>query len=146
MLLRIEKLPPNQNSQSQSHSQSRSQSENEIFPPLTLHINLNTASHHRQGTLLQVGRKNSDLAFPNEKSLSRTHCRLRLISLNGKSPNDNDNDNANNSDDATEEEDNGDENDKDNVNKPLGPGNEEERKACEESIDGLAIMLDDLGR
>jgi len=126
MLLRVEIVPSNQddlNSQSQSQAQSQ-QSQHHHQP---LHINLNTASHHHQGILLQVGRKNSDLTFPNEKSVSRTHCRLRLISLSGAS-------------EGTEGD-----GDDDGENQPLLPRNKEEEEVCKASIDGLAVVLEDLG-
>ena len=81
---------------------------------------------------MQVGRKNSDLAYPNEKSLSRTHCRLRLVSLGGRRAA------------AKEGEENSDE--VEEPNRALFPANEEEERACENAMDGLAIVLDDLGR
>ncbi len=84
-----------------------------------------------------MGRKNSeltDLTFPNEKSVSRTHCRLRLISLTGREEEGEDGDDGRDARDGV------------NKNEPLSPRNEEEKKLCEASIDGLAIVLDDLGR
>ncbi len=119
MLLRIEPVSSLQNSQSQLPSQSPA-----VFEPL--HINLNTSSHHRGGILLHVGRKASDLPYQSEKSVSRSHCRLRLVSL-----------------DQSEEAQ--DENDTEH-NTPIYPRTAEEKKACENSVDNLAIAIEDLGR
>ena len=123
MLLRIEAVRSSQNSQSQLQSQS--QSSTPLFQPL--HVSLTTASQHRDGILLHVGRKGSDLPYQNEKSVSRSHCRLRLLSL-----------------DASEESQN--ENDNSELNDPAYPRTAEEKKACEDSVDHLAITIEDLGR
>mmetsp|Transcript_14021 Transcript_14021/g.16290 ORF Transcript_14021/g.16290 Transcript_14021/m.16290 type:complete len:747 (-) Transcript_14021:176-2416(-) len=119
-MFKVEIIPSTQSSSSSSQSQ-----QSQHAPPedgiLPLHINLNTASHHTDGIILLVGRKNSDLTFPNEKSVSRSHCRLRLVRLNN---------------DKEEEEDG---------NHAKNPMNESEKEACESAIDGLAIVIDDLG-
>jgi hypothetical protein len=129
MMLRVESMPSQNDcwpSQNQAVIKSPPPS-----PTAPLFINLNTASHHKDGTLLHVGRKDSDVPFfQNEKSLSRQHCRLRLISLDG----------TKSSDEGQKEI----QSNKENM--PLYPKNEEEKAACENSIDGLAIVLEDLGR
>ena len=119
MLLRVEVIPSNKTSQSQIEETISTDSQ-PIF------VNLKTAQHHRNGTLLHVGRKDSDLTFDGAgaKSLSRSHCRLRLIRLNGK---------IEDTDDSKE-------------NEPLSPKTEEEEMACKNAIDGLALVLDDIGR
>ena len=122
MLLQVEVIPSDQNSLPSESEQSQ-----------TLFVNLKSAAfHHRNGTLLFIGRKESDITFKNAKALrtlSRSHCRLRLVSLSGKKLS------------KAEEE-----NDKTEENEPLSPKTEQEEKTCLDAIDGLAIVLDDLGR
>lgn len=123
MLLRVEVVPTNQNSQSQTV-----QGNHVSMQPKF--VNLRTASHHRNGTLLHVGRKDSDLSFQNGKSLSRSHCRLRIVSSSGKTSSKAEEENA----ESIE------------GNEPLSPKTEEEQRACNSAVDGLVIVLDDLGR
>ena len=81
-----------------------------------------SASHHSNGVLFTVGRKNADIVFEKEKSVSRAHCSLRLITskkVRGKA---------------------------DDGNHAAEAKTKEEIEACEASEDGLAIVLDDLGR
>ena len=124
MLLRIEAVTSLQIFQSQLQSQSQSPT---TVPFQPLHVNLNTASQHRDGILLHVGRKGSDLPYQNEKSVSRSHCRLRLLSLDVREQSQNKNDNS-------------------DRNIPTYPRTAEEKKACEDAVDHLAIAIEDLGR
>lgn len=126
MLLRIEAVTSFQNSQSHSHSQS--QSPEQVVPFEPLHVNIKTASHHSGGVLLHVGRKNSDLPYQNEKSVSRSHCRLRLVGLDGI----HDGQDGKSCDEGD--------------NTPIYPRNDEEKKACETPVDHLAVAIEDLGR
>jgi len=80
-----------------------------------------TASNHSDGTLLTVGRKNTDVTFASERSVSRSHCNLRLISLDSAAGTGNGNGNG-----------------------AVGPSGEDEIEACESSADGMAIVLEDL--
>ena len=126
MLLRIEPEKSFQNSQSQLPSlESSSLSTTTQFKPL--HVNLTTASHHHSGILLLVGRKSSDLPYQNERSVSRSHCLVRLLSL-----------------DANKEEAKDNKDTEKNI--PIYPRTDEEKKACENAVDNLAIVVEDLGR
>ena len=95
-----------------------------------------TANNAEQGTLFHVGRKYADVEFTNEKSVSRKHCRVRIISSNG----------ASGSKDAILSP-------KSRKNKdhpsyhhePSFPSTEEERNACESTTDGIIFILEDLG-
>ena len=84
----------------------------------SVYISPSTAKHRTGNVLLQIGRKDSDVTFSdsNEKSVSRKHCCIRLIS-------------------SSEEE-------------GLGAKyrNEKEERACQNSEDGLIVVLEDLGR
>ena len=88
----------------------------------TVYISPSTAKHRTGHVLLQIGRKDSDVRFSdvNEKSVSRKHCCIRLISL-------------------SEEKEEG-----------LGFGakfkDEGGERACKDSKDGLIVVLEDLGR
>ena len=85
---------------------------------------LASASHHENGVLFNVGRKNADIVFENERSVSRSHCSLRLVKIPPK-----------------------------RSKKTLDTGNsygnaegDEQIEACENALDGVAVVLDDLGR
>jgi len=86
--------------------------------PTAFHACLATASnHHKDNTLLTIGRKNTDITFASERSVSRNHCVIRLISRNAK--------------DGVE-------------NSPGTPSSGDEMEACESSADGMAVVLEDL--
>ena len=84
----------------------------------SVYISPSTAKHRTGHVLLQIGRKDSDVRFSdvNEKSVSRKHCCIRLISL-------------------SEEEVFG-----------AKFRDEAEESACKDSKDGLIVVLEDLGR
>ena len=69
--------------------------------------------------------------FENERSVSRSHCSLRLIGSTGSSTS------ASNSKKKKADDDNN------CIGEPKG---DEEKEACENAEDGWAIVLDDLGR
>ena len=87
------------------------------------YVNLATSSHHEDGILFNVGRKNSDVRFENEKSVSRSHCALRLVSNQRVKR-------------RRENED----------NLPGDAANDDEVDCCSKTMDGLIAVLDDLGR
>ena len=89
----------------------------------TIHTCLATASHHINGVLFKVGRKNADIVFENERSVSRQHCSVRLIKIKKKKKSKNDIDS---NDFGVAETD-------------------AEIEACENALDGVAVVLDDLG-
>ena len=94
-----------------------------------LHVSLATAlnAKHPDGVLLTIGRKNADLCLE-DKAVSRLHCALRLVSMKSgvpkKQPNDKHGFDV----------------------KALFPKADEDENACSSSIDGLALVVDDLGR
>ena len=85
-----------------------------------LHANLATASHHENGVILTVGRKNADVTFENERSVSRSHCSLRIVKLHPRSGQEG--------------------------NVSTQAQTEDETRVCRDATDGLAFVLDDLGR
>ena len=83
----------------------------------TVYVSPCTAKHHTDHILLQIGRKDSDVVFKDEKSVSRKHCCLRLLSLSS---------------------------DENGVGGKCR--NENEELACQKTQDGLIAVLEDLGR
>ncbi len=119
MLLKIE-YTTGGSSASQQSSQSTNATTTQV-----LHVNFATASHHTDGILFNVGRKKADVIFENERSVSRSHCSLRIISSGGAK--------------KTKKK------ASDNQNHPKTPETDEEVQACDEAADGLVAVLDDLG-
>jgi hypothetical protein len=110
-MLRVEILQPTSPSETSNPEASSSS---------LLYANLATASHHKNGVILTVGRKNADVIFENERSVSRAHCCLRIVTLNPRSA--------------------------EEGNAPAEAQTEEEIRVCRDAKDGLAFVLDDLGR
>ena len=90
------------------------------IPSKVIHACLATASDHSNGVIFNVGRKSADLTIENDRSVSRSHCSLRLIVKDkncGSSGND------------------------------FGAAeSEDEIQACEDAVDGVAVVIQDLGR
>lgn len=105
-------------------------------PAKVLHACLASSSHHSDGILFSVGRKNADIVFENERSVSRSHCSLRLISRYG------------NTKAQTGQKSRGGkgENGKERKNVAGKAKTDEEIVACDGAEDGLAVVLHDLGR
>eukprot|EP01083_Nonionella_stella_P111900 328575_1 len=118
MLLKVERLV---DPASAAASTSASASASSTPVPAPIHVNLNTASHHSNGTLFNVGRKDADVTFGKDKSVSRSHCSLRLISnIHNVNGDGDDGDGDGDGDDG-------------NVNVPKAPTTEDEIKACEDA-------------
>ena len=67
-----------------------------------------------------MGRKNTDVTFASERSVSRSHCNLRLISLHAAAAADDDDDDG----------------------CAVAPSGEDEVEACKSSTDGLDVVLE----
>ena len=92
-------------------------------PTKVIHSCPATASHHNNGVLFNVGRKNTDIVFENDRSVSRLHCALSLIT----------------SEEQRQKNGSGFES--------YGvPKEREEIMACDSALDGVAVVLEDLGR
>ena len=106
----------------------------------TFHACLSTASHHydakNYGTICQIGRKNSDVIFEGEKSVSRAHCAIRIVSIHAKT--DADGNLLVNEGNSQDDEEVG--------NIAVPPTSDEERLACESTTDGMIAVIQDLGR
>jgi hypothetical protein len=98
-------------------------SKSQGVPTKVIHSCPATASHHNNGILFNVGRKNTDIVFENDRSVSRLHCALSLI--------------------TSEEQ---------RLKNGSGfesygiPKEGEEIMACDCALDGVAVVLEDLGR
>ena len=99
---------------------------------------LATASHHydtkNYGTILRIGRKNADITFESDKTVSRSHCAIKIVSLNASPVADDEEGVV-----GTHDEEEG-------GNVAVPPQNEEERLACEATSDGMIAVIQDLGR
>jgi hypothetical protein len=95
-----------------------------------------TANNAEQGTLFHVGRKYADVEFTNEKSVSRKHCRVRIISSNGASGS---------KDSILSPKSRKNKDHPSYHHEPSVPSTEEERNECESTTDGIIFILEDLG-
>ena len=82
----------------------------------TLHTCLATSNKENAGVICSVGRKNGDIIFPTDKSVSREHAKLRIVSRN---------------------------HDDDGGQKPR---NTEEIQACEKSEYGMCVVVENTGK
>eukprot|EP00554_Chaetoceros_debilis_P010946 CAMPEP_0194108162 /NCGR_PEP_ID=MMETSP0150-20130528/7912_1 /TAXON_ID=122233 /ORGANISM="Chaetoceros debilis, Strain MM31A-1" /LENGTH=932 /DNA_ID=CAMNT_0038796793 /DNA_START=106 /DNA_END=2904 /DNA_ORIENTATION=- len=133
MLLKVERLVDPASAASASASSTPNPKPAPAPAPASIYVNLNTASHHSNGVLFNVGRKDADVTFGKDKSVSRSHCSLRLVS------------NIHIHNGNVEDDGNGNGNVNVNVNVPKAPATEEELKACEDAVDGWVAILEDNG-
>ena len=118
MMLRVDIPPPNSSSSSSSSSTPLigNKDKKSALGNIVFYACPSTAINHSDGTFLTIGRKNTDVTFASERSVSRSHCNIRLISIDRSVP------------------------------ASVAPDGEDEVEACESSADGMAVVLEDLNR
>ena len=85
----------------------------------------NSSGDENKGCLIAVGRKSGDVIFQSDKTVSRQHCKLRLI---------------------VARKDDGEELDGGFANLLVAPRNDDEAKACHQSPVGMCMVLENEGK
>lgn len=116
------------------------------------HFCLGTTSQHNtsgsnagNGILFRVGRKDADVEFTNEKSVSRQHCRVRIVSSAASTSSATAIDGMLSPTKKSRKRKDSHSIDHPQLNTHASPSTEDERNACESTSDGIILVLEDLG-